>query len=225
MLVPGRSSCVKESSKANKGKLSRPLRPTAFQLCSKNIILHRGFVPSLLFIPSGASNHTIHQYYSYLLTMGSMISSVNPPFFYKSALLIMAAGKLWLWPAAAPLFDSWIPGTYVGVPLFLAGVHVALDSKRTFKQTGTPMMGKAASTSSPFHTSGYFAYTRNPMYLGISAALVGAALVTNCAYNLFFPVVNALIMNEYYVPLEERQLEEVFGAKYLKYKQTVPRWL
>lgn len=156
--------------------------------------------------------------------MGSMYSSLKPPFFYKLSLALMAAGKLWLWPTAAPLFDSWVLATCLGIPLFLVGVHVALDSKRTFKKTGTPMMGKA-STSSPLHTSGFFAYTRNPMYFGISVALVGAAFVTNSAYNLVFPMANALVMNEHYIPVEERQMEEVFGGKYRRYKQSVPRWI
>lgn len=87
------------------------------------------------------------------------------------------------------------------------------------------MMGKASSASCPLHTSGYFRYTRNPMYLGISVALVGAALTTNCSYNLVFPFLNAFIMNAYYIPVEEEELEEVFGSKYLEYKHSVPRWL
>lgn len=136
----------------------------------------------------------------------------------------MVAGK-WLWPGAAPLFESWMPGVCLGVPLFLAGAHVAMDSKRTFQKSGTPMMGKASSASSPLHTSGYFRYCRNPMYLAISAALVGAALATNCSYNFIFPIANAFIMNEFYIPVEEQQLEEVFGSNYLEYKKSVPRWL
>jgi protein-S-isoprenylcysteine O-methyltransferase Ste14 len=155
--------------------------------------------------------------------MGSMISSVKPPAVYKLSLILIVAGKKWLWPTHT-LFDSWVPGVCLGVPIFVAGVYVAIDSKKTFKKTGTPMMGRATSTS-PLHTSGYFSYTRNPMYLGISVALLGAALVSNCSYNLAFPIVNAVIMNECYIPVEERQLEEAFGSKYLMYKKSVPRWL
>lgn len=113
----------------------------------------------------------------------------------------------------------------MGIMFFLGGAYVAIESRKTFQKTGTPMMGKAPSASSPLHTSGYFAYTRNPMYLGISVALAGAALMTNCAYNIIFPIANALIMNEYYIPLEERQMQDVFGIKYLQYKQSVPRWI
>jgi protein-S-isoprenylcysteine O-methyltransferase Ste14 len=152
-----------------------------------------------------------------------MISSVKPPAVYKLSLILIVAGKKWLWPTQT-LFDSWVPGVCLGVPIFVAGVYVAIDSKKTFKKTGTPMMGRATSTS-PLHTSGYFSYTRNPMYLGISVALLGAALVSNCSYNLAFPIVNAVIMNECYIPVEERQLEEAFGSKYLMYKKSVPRWL
>lgn len=154
-----------------------------------------------------------------------MMPSVNPPFFYKLSLLLMAVVKIWMWPSnAATLFDSWIPGLCLGMPLFLIGAHIALDAKQIFRRTDTPMMGKASSAEAPFHTTGYFRYTRNPMYLGISIALLGAALMTNCAYNIVFPFLNALVMNEYYIPLEERQMEEVFGKRYLHYKQSVPRW-
>ena len=150
-------------------------------------------------------------------------SSIKPPFFYKLSLILMVTGKLWLWPTQT-LFESWVPGVCLGVPIFVAGVYVAIDSKKAFKKTGTPMMGRASSTS-PLHTSGYFSYTRNPMYLGISVALLGAALISNCSYNLLFPLVNAAIMNEYYIPEEEQQLDEAFGSKYLTYKESVPRWL
>ena len=158
-----------------------------------------------------------------ILKMGSIISSVKPPFFYKASLVTMVVGKR-LWPTALPIFDSWIPGTCLGIPLFLVGARIAIDSKKKFKKTNTPMMGKATS-SSPLHTSGYFSYTRNPMYLGISLALVGASLVSNCAYNLVLPVTSALIMNQYYIPVEEQQLEQAFGEKYRTYMQTVPRWI
>ena len=82
-----------------------------------------------------------------------------------------------------------------------------MASKATFKATKTPMMG-GPSQDSPLHVNGAFAWTRNPMYLGISGALVGAAIATNCAWHLMLPILNVLIMDWVYIPTEERQLRE-----------------
>lgn len=158
------------------------------------------------------------------LTMGDMFSSVKPPVVYQTALVIMAAGKIFVWPTAAPIFRSWVPGVCLGVPLFLAGCRIAVQSKREFKRTGTPMMGPPRDKS-PLHTEGAFAWTRNPMYLGISVALAGVALATNCAWHLLFPFANALIMDRYYIPLEESILEKSFGEEYRRYRKAVPRWI
>ena len=139
----------------------------------------------------------------------------------------MAAGKLFLWPNAAPIFTSspLMPFT-LGIALFMASAIFAIKPKHLFKKIGTPMMGgPLGGGKSPLHVSGEFSITRNPMYLGISVALVGAAIASNCWWHLLMPVVNALIMNWYYIPIEERELEEEFGEKYIDYKRQVPRWL
>jgi protein-S-isoprenylcysteine O-methyltransferase Ste14 len=151
--------------------------------------------------------------------------AVKPPIIYKTALLIMATGKFSLWPTAVPMFSSRLVSVGLGVPIFLAFAKFAADSKKTFKRTGTPMMGGPISGKSPLHTSGAFSWTRNPMYLGISVALVGAAIASNCWWHLLLPAINALIMHVYYIPIEERELEKEFGEKYLDYKRRVPRWL
>lgn len=49
------------------------------------------------------------------------------------------------------------------------------------------------------------------MYVGISVALGGAAIASNCAYYLVLPLVNAAIMDGLYIPLEEKQLNRKFG--------------
>ena len=108
--------------------------------------------------------------------------------------------------------------------MFIVAAMFANGAKKTFKQTATPMMG-GPSSDSPLHTSGAFAWSRNPMYLGISIALAGVALATNCAWHLALPILNMLIMDHYYIPVEERQLQNKFGEEFLKYKRRVRRWI
>lgn len=156
---------------------------------------------------------------------GSGVPAIKPPVIYKTSLLVMAAGKFFLWPNTAPIFSSWKEALVLGTSIFVPSVQLALNAKKIFKHTNTPMMGGPISGSSPLHTSGVFSWTRNPMYLGISTALTGAAIGSNCWYHLAFPVLNVLIMNGYYIPKEERDMEKEFGMKYLDYKNRVPRWI
>jgi protein-S-isoprenylcysteine O-methyltransferase Ste14 len=73
-------------------------------------------------------------------------------------------------------------------------------------------------------TSGVYGYTRNPMYLGHLIFLAGLALVFRS------PTLGALLgwhlhWFDQRAAEDERQLDELFGAEYARYRETVPRWL
>ncbi len=72
---------------------------------------------------------------------------------------------------------------------------------------------------------GPYAMTRNPLYVGSLFATLGVGLVT--ASFIVTVVLCGFIMAYYSrtVAREEAYLEQQFGAEYLTYKQTVPRWL
>lgn len=73
--------------------------------------------------------------------------------------------------------------------------------------------------------SGIYRFTRNPMYLGLAAALLGwAVYLQNAAVLLMLPVF-LLYMTELQIKPEERALLEMFGSSYSDYKQAVRRWL
>ena len=79
----------------------------------------------------------------------------------------------------------------------------------------------------PIHllTSGPYAWSRNPMYVGELTVWVGWSLLYgSVAVAAVCPVLWALVAF-ILVPREERSLEACFGATYLRYKQQVQRWL
>ena len=79
----------------------------------------------------------------------------------------------------------------------------------------------------PIHllTSGPFAWSRNPMYVGELTVWVGWSLFYgSVAVAAVCPVIWALVAF-IIVPREERSLAACFGETYLRYKQQVPRWL
>lgn len=70
-----------------------------------------------------------------------------------------------------------------------------------------------------------YTWTRNPMYLGMTLAYLGAALATNWAWPLVFLPVVLAVMSFYVIAREERYLRAQFGAQYDEYCARVRRWV
>ena len=74
-------------------------------------------------------------------------------------------------------------------------------------------------------TSGPFRFTRNPLYISLALVYAGIALTVGSAWALAFLVPVLGIIRYGVIAREERYLEGKFGPEYLRYKQSVRRWL
>jgi protein-S-isoprenylcysteine O-methyltransferase Ste14 len=73
-------------------------------------------------------------------------------------------------------------------------------------------------------TTGPYAYTRNPMYLGHLIFLFGLGLFVRSKLVLIFAAGIAYWFNQR-VAEDERRLETLWGTPYRAYRASVPRWL
>lgn len=73
-------------------------------------------------------------------------------------------------------------------------------------------------------TDGFFAFSRNPIFLGIIIANVGLFLVLPNAFTLLIITLSTTSINTH-VRLEEVYLAEEHGEQYIEYKSKVSRWL
>jgi protein-S-isoprenylcysteine O-methyltransferase Ste14 len=73
-------------------------------------------------------------------------------------------------------------------------------------------------------TTGVHARSRNPIYVGFTLAHLGLAAATRNGWMLATCPVSAALLHRW-VPREERQLHELFGAEYGAYRARVPRYL
>ena len=74
-------------------------------------------------------------------------------------------------------------------------------------------------------TSGPYAQTRNPLYLGNMFMYIGIVLIAGMPNQLFAVTVTAVFFVVQYsliVSLEEEALDKLFGKEYSDYKQNVP---
>jgi protein-S-isoprenylcysteine O-methyltransferase Ste14 len=74
-------------------------------------------------------------------------------------------------------------------------------------------------------TDGIFRRTRNPLYVGVSVALCGIALIFALDWMLVLIVPSCVILHFAVVRREESYLEGKFGEAYRRYKERVPRYL
>jgi protein-S-isoprenylcysteine O-methyltransferase Ste14 len=73
-------------------------------------------------------------------------------------------------------------------------------------------------------TSGMFAISRNPIFLGIMIANVGLFLVIPNAFTLLIVSLSTISINTQ-IRLEEEFLKREFGAEYEDYLKKVRRWI
>ena len=70
-----------------------------------------------------------------------------------------------------------------------------------------------------------YRHTRNPMYVGLTAAVLGEALLFGSRAVLWEAAVMALGFHLFVLAYEEPVLGSLFGAQYQTYRAHVPRWL
>jgi protein-S-isoprenylcysteine O-methyltransferase Ste14 len=141
------------------------------------------------------------------------------------ALAAVVLGLLLDYVAPAYLLDvllSWGTRIILGLELIAAGLALVFVARNTFVAAGTRVEPWKPSTT--VVTTGVFAWLRNPMYVGGTAALIGLAILLASDWMVVTTVILALALHFGVVLREERYLEAKFGDAYLAYKAQVPRY-
>lgn len=133
---------------------------------------------------------------------------------------------------------SWLPVLFLGVPLLVPG-HMsasgwiigalAIITGEWVRLAGVAAAGtvtrRRSRTVQRLVTYGVFAWVRNPLYVGNFLIWMGFVVISGVLW--FLPIAIVIFALEYslIVRYEEGVLESIFGAEYLAYKRTIPRWL
>ena len=111
----------------------------------------------------------------------------------------------------------------IGVALVVIGVAtlvLAYSSMARAKTTIDPNVHTLKIV-----TSGIYAYSRNPIYLGWFVLLAGRGLMSASLLALLEAATMLLLLYWAVIVEEEAYLESKFGEEYLRYKKRVRRWL
>jgi protein-S-isoprenylcysteine O-methyltransferase Ste14 len=106
------------------------------------------------------------------------------------------------------------PVFWIGLALALLGQIGFMSALFTFNTTplGVPVTG------------GLYRISRNPQWVAFAVIMIGFSLMVGSWVVLALLMVR-VAMNHFRILGEERALESQYGASYLEYKKTVPRYL
>ncbi|WP_202599469.1 MULTISPECIES: methyltransferase family protein [unclassified Vibrio] len=123
--------------------------------------------------------------------------------------------------ASVSLPFTWLVAT---ICVVLAG-YVGLAGIHEFRKMQTTVNPVKPESASRVVDSGIFAYSRNPMYLGLVILLFGAGYWLENTVALVMPYFFILYMNRFQIGPEERVLGRLFGEEYKSYLSRVRRWI
>lgn len=111
----------------------------------------------------------------------------------------------------------------LGVVLIFTGMGFIVSARRAFARFRQPT--DPGQPTSQVITTGVFALSRNPLYLGAAFLFGGVALMMNTLWTLVTLLASMVICHYVLIVPEERYLAAKFGAEYQAYTTTVRRWL
>lgn len=141
-------------------------------------------------------------------------------------LLAVCALAMWLQASLTPGLSMQFPGQLLLAALLaIVGGVIASAGVLAFRRAHTTVNPTKPESSSSVVSTGIYAYSRNPMYLGLVLLLLALAALLGNVLALLWLALFITYMNRYQITPEERALQANFGADYSAYLARVRRWI
>jgi len=147
------------------------------------------------------------------------MKKLYPPMYFKIS-LIAAAAFHFLIPLQHIISS---PYNYFGVTFIIIGLVLNIWADQIFKKENNPI--SPDKKPKVLIERGPYKISRNPMYFGMALALFGTAVIFDSAGSILGLVIFILCIERFFIPLEEKNMEERFGKEFEIYKNKVRRWI
>ncbi len=146
-----------------------------------------------------------------------------PPMLYGAAIAIALAGT-YLLPLPDPGHGPELSAALHGFGWFLLLVGAGFDASAmlTMARARANILPHRAATA--LVTSGPFAISRNPIYLGNTLMMLGAGIAFSNGWLILTGLVAAALVQPLAIKREEAHLEALFGEAWRLYAGKVRRW-
>jgi len=136
------------------------------------------------------------------------------------AMLALAAALHWTLPRAD---SAVLTAPWSGAVLLVAGFAIMMWAWWLFQRHAVAVCPTAPTDR--LLTLGIYALTRNPMYVGMIAMMLGVALYVGTLPFYVATLSYFVFIDRIYCRYEEQKLEAAFGDEYGRYRARVRRWL
>jgi protein-S-isoprenylcysteine O-methyltransferase Ste14 len=155
-------------------------------------------------------------------TMVAVIENRIPP----PIVMVVTGLAMWALSWVTPTVDIPAGVRYglVGV-LLVFGISIAGLALSSFRRAGTTIDPVEIDNASSLVTTGIYAFTRNPMYVGLTTLLVTLAVLLSNAWLLLGPLFFVLYITRFQIIPEEHAMQARFGSAYDAYRARVRRWV
>ena len=144
---------------------------------------------------------------------------VLPPAYFLGAILLAVVAH-YLMPLMPVVAGPW---HWAGAALIPIGLAFIVLPARQFQTRGTTI--KPFQDATVLVSDGFFAVSRNPMYLGMVIVVGGVAVLLGSLSPFIVVASFAIVLDRRFVLPEEKALEQSFGNAFREYRTRVRRWL
>ena len=116
-------------------------------------------------------------------------------------------------------------GDAFGSIMIIIGLIIILLAMIQFKKYKTTITPLNPSEATKLIVHGIYRFSRNPMYLGLLLILSGIGIIQNPIGGLLFIISFILYINHFQIIPEESAMLDLFKDDFLKYKESVRRWI
>lgn len=139
---------------------------------------------------------------------------------------IICAAGMWVVSQRFPSLDfTFAFQQYLAIAICALGILIDLVSVGLFAKLKTTVSPFSPHKTEKLVTTGFYQYTRNPMYLGMVVILTGLGIwLGNFGSFILIPGFMWFVTHFQIIP-EEEILREKLGDEYENYTKRVRRWI
>ena len=149
----------------------------------------------------------------------------KPIFMYPPVYVLVFIGAQWWLSANYPIeiykFAPWV--FWLGASFVVLAALVAIIIKFQFSKAETSIIPYKECDA--LVTDGFFAYSRNPIYLMMAVGLLGTGLMFSTLATIIIVPIFPMFIQWRFIKAEEAMVEKAFGDEYREYKASVRRWI
>ena len=147
---------------------------------------------------------------------------IPPPLIYGLSVVIGWLLEEFLMALSVPLLAPvWLGA--ISAIFGIAGLIMLVYAAGLF--LGAGQNPEPWKTTPSIVVKGIYRWTRNPMYVGMAALQIAVGMYLDNAWIMLLTAPSLIAVYVIAVLPEEQYLTQKFGAEYLRYKDSVRRWL